>query len=158
MSIDIELACNSIQALLRGLAPQYLNNVPDVHYYLTALNDAVCPYAFTVPGQGSFYQKGAGYKIDDRTFTTFVYVESVYKKDIPSRTKEGILVLQAVRNLFITAANIPLADISTGYQITAQSWEGHPHSDSGLAANLMFGGEPWFGFTLSLNVQTQWIV
>lgn len=157
MAIDIELACNSIQALLRTLAPTYLNNVPDVQSYLTALDDAVCPYAFTVPGQGSFYQKGGGYKIDDRTFTIFVYVESVYQKDIPSRTKEGIFVLQAARNLFITAANIPLAN-SGGYQIMAQSWEGHAHTDSGLTANLIFGGKPWFGFTLSLNIQTQWIV
>lgn len=159
MAVDIELACNLIQGKLRTLVPQYLLHAPDMEDYLTALHDAVCPYAMTWPSEGSWYQKGGGYKIDERTFTLFVFVESLAQKDIPSRTVQGTRALQAVRNLFIVPANIPLDyGSTTGYQITVESKTDTPQSDSGLRADLPYSGMPWFGFSIPLKVRIQWIV
>lgn len=158
MAVDIELACNLIQAKLRTLAPTYLVNVPDVDSYFTALEDALCPYAMTWPGAGSWYQKGGGYKADIRDFNVFVFIESLAQKDIPTRTAQGIRVLQAVRNLFIVPSNIPLdSGASSGYQIEVASRQDSPQSDTGLMAGLPFSGVPWFGFTLHLSVRTLWI-
>lgn len=159
MAIDIELACNLIQAKLATLQPTYLANVPtDVEHYFTALNDALCPYAFTWPGPGSFSQKGGGYKMDERTFTVFVFIESLVQKDMPTRTAQGIRALQAVRNLFVVPGNIALDTGGTsGYQITIESKTDTPQSDSGLRADLPFSGASWFGFSLPLKVRTQWI-
>lgn len=158
MAVDIELACNKIQALVRTLQPTFIANVPDVEHYPTALADALCPYAFTWPGPGSWYQKGGGYKGDERTFTLFVFIESLHQKDIPTRAVQGIRALQAVRNLFIIPANISLdAGTSSGYQIILESKADTPQSDSGLVANLPFSGVPWFGFSIPLKVRTQWI-
>ncbi len=159
MAVDLELCCNLIQAKLRTLAPATLQNAPDVDGYPTAMDDALCPYAFTWPGAGSWYQKGGGYKTDERTFQVFVIVESLAQKDIPTRTLQGVRVLQAVRNLFLIPSNIPLDNgTTTGYQITLESKPGSPHSDTGLVAGLPFSGKPWFGFTLNLNVRVMWII
>lgn len=159
MAVDIELACNLIQAKVATLQPQFLANVPDVEHYFTALSDALCPYAFTWPSAGSGSQKGGGYKMDERTFTLFVIIESLAQKDIPTRLAQGIRTLQAVRNLFLTAGNIPLDyGTTSGYQITVESKVGTPQSDSGLRADLPYSGAPWFGFSIDLRVRTQWIV
>lgn len=158
MAVDIELACNLVQAKLATLAPTYLANVPaDMEHYFTALSDALCPYAFTWPGQGSWYQKGGGNKIDERTLTIFVLVESLAQKDIPTRSAQGARALSAVRNLFITPANIPLDyGNASGYQITVESKEGTPQNDTGLRADLPFSGMPWFGFSIPLRVRILW--
>lgn len=159
MAIDIELACNLIQAKIATLRPQYVANVPDIEHYFTSLDDSLCPYVMTWPGEGSWYQKGGGYKIDQRTYNVYCFVEALTQKDIPARTHQGIQILQAVRNLFIVAANIPLADFSTtNYQITVQSDQNTPHSDSGLIANMPFGNTVYSGFILRLGVRTQWQV
>lgn len=159
MAVDIELACNLIQAKLATLQPTYLANVPaDMEHYPTAMDDALCPYAFTWPGAGSWSQKGGGYKTDERTLIVFVIVESLAQKDIPTRTAQGVRALQAVRNLFIVPANIPLDDGTTsGYQITLESKTDTPQSDTGLRADLPFSGKPWFGFSLPLKVRIMWI-
>lgn len=160
MAIDIELACNLIQAKIRdNLAPTLIQNAPDADAYLPSLHDAQCPYVMTWPGEGSFYQKGGGYKIDQRTFEVFCFVQAQGQQEIPTRTVDGIRILQAMRNLFITAHNIPLADIDvTGYQITVESDSATPHSDTGLIGSLPYGGLVFMGFTLRLNVRTYWIV
>jgi len=160
-AVDLELACNLIQTkIATALQPTYVATVPlTTEAYLTALEDGLCPYVMTWPGPGSFYQKGGGYKIDDRRFSVFCFVESLAQKTIPLRTHQGIQILQAMRSLFVTASTIPLATIAAdGYQITVQSWEGNGHSDTGLTARLPFSGVPWFGFQMFLNVQTQWII
>lgn len=157
MAVDIELACNLIQGKLRTLVPTYLQHAPDVENYLTSLHDAQCPYAMTWPSEGSFYQKGGGYKVDNRTFSVFVFIEPLGQREIPQRTQQGIQVLQAVRDLFITNANIPLSSIDeTGYQIIVASGMDSPHSDTGLTANLPFTGGAWVGFELRLNIHMQW--
>lgn len=157
MAVDIELACNLVQDKLRTLQPQLLAQVPDVEHYPTAMEDALCPYAFTWPEEGSWYQKGAGYKTDERNLTVFVIVESLHQKDIPTRFTQGVRALQAVRNLFIIPANISL-DYGTisGYQITLESKADTPHSDSGLRSDFPFSGRPWFGFSIGLKVRILW--
>lgn len=159
MAIDIELACNSIQTLIRTNLSNLIQNAPDMESYATAMHDALCPYVFTWPEGGSWYQKGAGYKIDERDVTVFCLVESLAQKDIPSRTVQGVRLLQAMRNLFIIPGNIPLTDINTtGYQITVASRDDNPQSDSGLVGNLPYSGIPWFGFSIPLKVRIQWII
>ena len=159
MAVDIELACNKVQALVRTLAPTYIQYAPDMEHYATALHDAICPYVFTWPGAGSWSQKGGGYKIDERELTLFCMVESLGQKDIPLRTVQGVRALQAIRNLFIVPANIPLTSIDEyGYQITIESRADSPQSDSGLRSDLPFSGVPWFGFSIPLKVRIQWIV
>lgn len=155
--VDLELACNLVQAKLRTLSG--IQHAPDMENYMNALHDAVCPYAMTWPGAGSWAQKGHGYKQDARTLQVFVFVESLAQKDIPTRTVQATRLLSAARNLFATASNIPLDDGATsGFQITVESRVDDPQSDTGLVANLPFSGIPWFGFTLMLKVRLQWIV
>ena len=160
MAVDIELACNLVQALIRtNLAPTYIQHAPAMDEYLPALHDALCPYVMTWPGDGSWYQKGLGYKLDERTLTVFCFVESLAQKDIPTRIAQGTRALQAVRNLFVIPANIALdTGVSSGYQITVESKEGTPQTDTGLRADLPFTGAPWFGFSIPLKVRIQWIV
>lgn len=158
MAIDIELACNQVQALVRTLAPTYIQNAPDMDGYYTALHDALCPYVMTWPEEGSWAQKGGGYKTDDRNLTLFCFIESLAQKDIPTRTVQGVRALQAIRNLFVVPANIPLAQIDqTGYQIYVASRVDAPQSDSGLRSDLPYSGVPWFGFSIPLQVRIQWI-
>lgn len=158
MAVDIELACNLVQAKLATLQPQFLAQVPlDMEHYPTAMADELCPYAMTWPGDGSWYQKGGGYKVDIRTCTVFVFVESLRQKDMATRTLQGTRVLQAVRNLFIIPANIPLDYGNTsGYQITLESAPGTPHSDTGLRGDFPFTGSPWMGFSIALKVRIMW--
>lgn len=160
MAVDIELACNSVQSLIRtNLAPATIQNAPDMDGYYTALHDALCPYVMTWPEEGSWFQKGGGYKIDERNVTVFCFIESLAQKDIPTRTVQGVRALQAVRNLFIIPSNIPLTEINqTGYQITVASRDDNPQSDSGLRADLPFSGSLWFGFSIPLKLRIQWIV
>lgn len=160
MAVDIELACNLIQAKIAAqLRPTYVSNVPDVEQYLTSLEDALCPYVMTWPGPGSWAQKGGGYKFEERTFNVFCFVESLAQKDIPSRTHQGIQILQAMRSLFATAGNIQLDDgVTSGYQITVASRVGNEQTDTGLTASLPFSGSPWFGFSIPLKVRIQWIL
>lgn len=159
MAVDIELACNLVQAKLRTLQPTYLAQVPDMDGYFNALDDSLCPYAFTWPSSGSWAQKGGGYKYDERTLMVFVLIESLKQKDIPTRVVQGTRALQAVRNLFATAGNIELdSGVSSGYQIIVASRVDNPQSDTGLRADLPYTGAPWFGFSMALRVRIQWIV
>lgn len=157
MAILTELACNLIQAKLRTLAPTYLQHAPDMEQYFVAVDDAICPYAFTIPTSGgSWWQKGGGYKICEQELTIFVYVESLAQKDFPIREVQGVRLRDQVCNLFITAENIPLA---TGdYQIYVASREDSTQVDSGLRGNLIATGKSWFGFTLPLKVRMQWSI
>lgn len=158
MATDLQLAVDLIQAKLRTLHPTYLSLVPDSEHYPTSLDDSLCPFALTWVEDGSWYQKGAGYKIDDRSFSIFVFIESLAQRDVTTRYPQGLQVLAAVRNLFATASHIQLDDGSvSGFQITATSKTDSPQSDSGLVSNLPFGGKPWFGFTIPLRVRIQWI-
>lgn len=159
MADDIELACNKIQALIRTNLSSLIQNAPDMENYATALHDALCPYVMTWPGEGSWYQKGHGYKVDDRTCTVFCFVESLAQKDIPTRTVQGVRILQAMRNLFVIPSNIPLAQIdTTGYQIYVASASDSPQTDTGLRGDFPYTGMPWFGFSIPLKVRIQWIV
>lgn len=160
MAVDIELACNLIQATIAtNLQPLFVANVPlSMKDYPTAMDDALCPYVLTWPGPGSWYQKGHGYKIDDRTCIIYVIIESLAQKDIPTRTMQGTRILQATRNIFATAGNLQLDSGSvSGYQIVVSSKDGTPQSDSGLESNLPFSGKPWFHFQIPLRVRIQWI-
>jgi hypothetical protein len=159
MADDLELACNSIQALIRAnMIDTLIQNAPDMEHYATSLHDAQCPYVFTWPGDGSWYQKGGGFKVDERTLIVFCIVESLAQKDIPTRVIQGTRLLQAMRNLFIVPANISLTDIGvTNYQITVASRSDQPQTDTGLRADLPYSGAPWFGFSIPLKVRIQWI-
>lgn len=157
MAVDIELACNLVQGKLRTLQSQFLAQVPDVEHYPTSMDDALCPYAFTWPAEGSWYQKGYGYKTDQRSLVVFVIIESLFQKDIPTRFTQGVRVLQAVRNLFVIPANISLDDGNvSGYQITLESKQDTPQGDTGLRADLPFSGKPWFHFRVNLKVRILW--
>lgn len=158
MATGIELACNLVQAKLATLAPTYLATVPlTMEQYPRAMDDGLCPYAFTWPSEGSWFQMGHGYKVDDRTLTIFVIIESLAQQDIPTRVQEGVRVLEAVRDLFITPVNIPLDYGNTsGYQITVASKKDTPQSDTGLRSDLPFSNKPWFHFRVPLHVRIGW--
>ena len=155
-AILTELACNLIQAKLRTLAPTYLQNAPDQGDNITALHDALCPYAMTWPTSGEWWQEGGGYKICEQELTIFVFVESLAQKDMPTRLVEGTRLRDQVMNMFITASAISLA--RGYYQIyVASRYEKH-QTDSGLRGNFPYSGMPWFGFSVPLKVRIQWIV
>ncbi len=159
MAVNLELACNLIQAKIRDNLGSLIQNAPDLENTLPALHDALCPYVMTWPTEGQFYQKGGGYKVIEGTCTIFCFVESLAQKDIPLRAVQGTRIMRAMINLFATAANIPLAEIdATGYQITVTSKVDSPQSYSGLRGNFPYSGLPWFGFSIPLNVRIQWIV
>lgn len=156
----LELACNLIQAkIAQNLQPTLVQNVPDMEHYFTSLLDAQCPYVMTWPGQGQFYQKGGGYKVIEGTCTIYCFVESLHQKDIPTRTLQGTRILQAMINLFATAANIPLdTGGSSGYQIYVASRFDQPQDYSGLRGDFPYSGMLWCGFSIPLKVHIQWIV
>lgn len=159
MAVNLELACNLIQAKIRDNLSSLVQNVPNVEDTFPALHDALCPYVMTWPTEGQAYQKGGGYKIIEGTCTIFCFVESLAQKDMATRTAQGIRIMQAMIDLFITAGNISLdTGASSGYQITVASKTDTPQPYSGLKGDFPYSGMPWFGFSIPLNVRIQYIV
>jgi hypothetical protein len=159
MTIDIELATNLIQAQNRTLATSFPNlQAPALDAYPTALDTASLPLLLTIPSGGSWYMKGGGWKTDVRTFTVIGFSQPLGQNDLPANMAGCVQLLQAVRNLYIDPGVIPLQNPVGGvvYQITAHSSDANPHSDSGIVTDVAFGGRPFYGFRLSLNVTIRW--
>lgn len=161
MTVDLELAINLMQAKHRTLASSFPTlYAPDLAAYPTVLDTPNLPCLLTWPAAGRWGQKGYGYKIDNRTMSVLGFVQVQAQNDIPSNAVAAIEFLQAVRNLWITASSIPLAapDANSGYQITVESSADLLHSDTGIGPNLQFGGKPFIGFIISLNIALLWSV
>lgn len=162
MATDIELATNLIQAVNRQVLTalgftEVAGKVPDLENYPTgSINET--PVILTWPMDGSWWQKGHGYKIDERTFLLICFSESLGQNLIPQRAVQSVRILQALRNQYVTPSTIPL-DFGTpsGYQITVASRDDNRQSDGGLVSNLEMGGVPYSGFVIRLLVRTQWI-
>lgn len=150
MADDIELAINLIQAQNRTFIPDY---APDLIDYPTA-PWAQTPAVLTWPSDGSWYQKGHGYKTDERTMQVMVYVEPLGLMDIPTRAQIGVQLLQQMRKHYMKPDVISLdTGVTSGYQITIESRSGSPQSDTGLMTNLAFGATNYLGFILRLRVR-----
>lgn len=165
MATDLELAINTLQAVNRTVLTAVgipdvgtvTGKAPDLSNYPTGA-PAEPPLVLVWPVDGSWYQKGHGYKIDDRTFLLICFVEALGQNLIPQRAQLAVQLLQAMRNQYITPATIALdtGGIS-GYQMTVSSRDGNPQSDGGIVSNLEIGGNLYAGFTIRLHVRLQWI-
>lgn len=161
MAVDIELAINLMQAVNRQLITANLaRKAPDLASYPTVIDTADLPYLLTWPSNGSFYIKGGGYKVDRRTMLVIGYVQPFGQNDVPSRAVQGVRLLQAAREKWISAATVPLADpgANSGYQITIESGPDSPLADGGLQSDLKFAGKDYHGFVLRVNINILWSV
>lgn len=165
MATDIELAINTLQVVNRSVLTAVgipdvgtaSGKAPDLQNYPTGA-PAEPPLVLVWPADGSWYQKGHGYKIDDRTFLLICFVEALGQNLIPQRAQLATQLLQAMRNQYVTPTTIELDTGSTsGYQMTVASRDGNPQSDGGIVSNLEIGGNLYAGFTIRLSVRIQWI-
>lgn len=165
MAVDIELAINLIQAQNAGVTWTKADGstgrialCPSLDKYPTNLTTANLPCVITWPADGSWYIKGGGYRVDHRAMRILGFVEPLGQSDIPSRALDATRLLQALRNLWITASTVPIQDPVGGvnYQITAESGPDKPHTDRGLVSDLSFGGTTYHGFEITLNIRTLW--
>lgn len=152
------LMTNRLQALHRGTTG--IKYAPDLAKYPTSLNTASLPAVLTWVGPGNFSHKGGGWRWDVRTALVLLYVEPLGQNDIPSNAARAVALADALRERYITTAQIPLAypgDNPGGYQITLESSpDGATHSDGGIEPNLSFGGAAYYGVRFRLNVTLQW--
>lgn len=159
MAFDIELAINLIQAKHRALTGFPTLYAPNLDAYPTVLDTPNLPCLLTWPADGAWFQKGHGYKVDERVFLVLGFVEPLGQNDIPSRAVAAVQLLQSVRAMWVTPANIPLdSGASSGYQITVESSSENRHSDQGITPDLAFGGKAYYGFRLRLNTRILWSI
>lgn len=154
--IDLTLAINKLQALHRSISG--VRYAPDLSAYPTVLDTANLPAVITWPVDGSWYMKGGGWKVDERTMLVLVYVQPLAQNDIPSNAAASVALLGRLREAYITYANALQAtpDIDSGYQMTLNSGPERPMSDGGIEANLSFGGAAFYGARIRVNVHLQW--
>lgn len=161
MAVNVELAINLIQAAnLQVITSVYGTldgtHAPPVDGTLTVLDTGNLPYVVTIPASASFWNKGGGWIVNDQTMTIICFVEPLGQNDLPSRYAEAVRLYQAMLTNWVTASQIPIAyptDNPGGYQIIAHSGQNTPHSSDGLVPDLSFGGKPFHGFRIHLNVQ-----
>lgn len=156
-TIDIEYAVNLMQALNRSFAG--VAQAPDLADYPTSIDTGSGAWLLTWPSEASWYAKGDGWKVDDRTMQVIAFVEPLGQGEIPSRAQEAVQLLQRARSAYIDRANIPLAfptPVTQPYQIVIASSNDHRHSDGGLVSNLRYQGASYHGFILNVNVRIMW--
>lgn len=165
MPTDLELAINNLQSVNRTVLTAVgipdvgtvAGKAPDLSNYPTGA-PAEPPLVLVWPLDGSWYQKGHGYKIDDRTFILICFVEALGQNLIPQRAQLAVQLLQATRNQYVTPSTIALDTGGTsGYQMMVASRDGNPQSDGGIVSNLEIGGNLYAGFIIRLHVRLQWI-
>ena len=152
----INTTIDLLQALHRSMSG--IRKAPNLAKYPTVIDTADLPFVIAWPSDGQFAIKGGGFKQSHRTYRVLVYVEPIGQNDIPSRAVAAVALLQTMLNAYISAANVPLADpTSTNpYQVTIESGPTAPHTDGGIVSNLVFGGKPYHGFEIRLNVRELW--
>lgn len=158
MSVNdiVTVAINALQSYHRDLVPF----APPLASYPTIIDTPNLPMAICWPVESTFSQKGQGgaLKRIDQGIEVLVYTMPLTQNDIPSRAAADVVLLQQFRMLYLDAANVPIVypTANDPYQITIESSESAPHSDSGLRADLMYGGRPFAGFSLRLRVRALW--
>ena len=153
--INVHLAINRIQARNRTITG--VKTAPDLEGYLAAVQVGQLPYVITWPGDGQWGIKGHGWKTDHRTMLVIVFVEPLGQGSIPTRAVQAIDLFDRVRDYYLTAANISLAEPNTdGYQITVESSPNVSHSDNGLQSDLAIGGQTYHSFILRLKTRILW--
>lgn len=157
MTSRFVLACDALQALHRTISGV---TAPAMAQYRTVIDTPDLPYVMTWPTAGSSHIKGGGYRTDARTMRIFCFVQAVNQDDIPSRVLDAVAYLDRITALYLTPINIGLLDpddaASEGYQMTIESGPGRPIPDSGIRADLVFGGREFVGFTVDLPVRILW--
>jgi hypothetical protein len=163
MTTAFTVAINAIQTAHRaGLAASFPRVLaPNRETYPTNLSTASLPMILTWPSEGLWYVKGDGFGMDERTFLVMVYVAPIAQDDIPSRAVESEDLLDAIKNLWLTRANIGLVDPGDnagGYQVTIESSFGNGHTDGGLTSGPTFAGVAYTGFVVRLRARISWTV
>ena len=156
------LAVTRLQALHATLKPSALKYVPaSLAVYPTQLNTNSLPAALAWPaGEAQSYHKGGGWGYAVVQMTALLFIAPLGQNDIPANAAEAVRVYDAMRALYITSSNIPLAepgDNTGGYQITLESGPTAQHGDGGIEPNLSFGGAAFYGARFRLNVTLQWV-
>jgi|GEM_PF-1826127 len=130
---------------------------PAVASYPTVLDTPNLPCIITWPGAADWWIKGGGFIEMLRTYRIICFIQPLGQDDIPSRTVDGVTLLQQIGNLYVNVANVAQAN-PPPYQLTIESDpSGTHHADGGLVPSISFGGKPFVGFELSVKVRALWI-
>jgi len=165
MTDRFELAVNLLQVQNRAVLTAAgipdvggaTGKAPDWTNYPTGA-PAEPPLVLIWPADGSWYQKGHGYKVDDRTFLLICFTEALGQNLLPQRAQLTGKILSGISEQYVTPSTIALdTGVTSGFQLTVASREGHPQADGGIVSNLEFGGNPYSGFIIRLQVRIQWI-
>lgn len=149
---------NALQAKLAQISITTTNSrqritlkAPDVSKYPTGMSTAQLPLALTWPGASTFDFEGigGGKRRFMQGITVVVYMQPLGQNDIPTRLDEALMMLDAVRNTLLDNTAI----VDDVYQVTLAQSLNQPHRDSGLNANLQFGGTVYFGFTVDVTMR-----
>lgn len=131
---------------------------PAVEAYPPSLDTFNLPFVFTYPGGGKWWIKGGGWAQMERTYRVLFYIQPLGQDDVPSRTVEGVQILQRLINLYADKDNVAQAN-PPPYQLTFQSApDGPQHSDDGLGATVTFAGKPYVGGELRIVTRCQWLL
>jgi len=155
----LRIVANLIQAANATITG--IRTAPQVERYPTSITTADLPYAITWWGDGRAYVKGAGYRQEIRTARILLFYAPLGQDDAPTRTVGAIDILSALQNYYINGQNIAIGDPSAtgGYQVTVHtSNDTDQVTDSGLVADLRFGGVNYAGFELRVPIRTLWSV
>lgn len=149
---------NALQAKIAAISITTTNSrqrvtlkAPEVSKYPTNVTTAQLPLALSWPGPSTFDFEGigGGKRRIMQLINVVVYLQPLGQNDIPTRVDEALMMLDAVRNTLLDNTAI----VDDVYQVTLAQSLNNPHRDSGLRADLAFGGTIFFGFTVDLMMR-----
>lgn len=146
-------AANYLQAIARGVAG--VRFAPTIDAYPTVLDTPNLPAVISWPSDAQWYVKGGAARQSVRAWLVLCYVEPLGQNDIPSNAALSVGMLDKLINAYTNVANLSPAD-PPPYQLTIESGPDMPHSDGGITPDLQFGGKPYYGIRLRVNVRAYW--
>ena|SRR3569832_1544972 len=144
---------NYLQAYNRAVAG--VQFAPNLANYPTALDTLNLPTVLVWPSDGRWYVKGGAARQSMRTWLVLCYLQPLAQNDIPSNAVDAVGLLDRLINAYLNVNHIPIAN-PPPYQLTVESSIDLQHSDGGIVPDLQFGGKPFYGFRLRINVRALW--
>lgn len=123
--------------------------------YPSSLDTSMLPCVLTLPGDGTLDLEAIGArKRSDLVYKVFVYVAPVAQgAGVDEGTQSCILLMQALMDAYVTAANIQLT--TTPAQAILKTSRDSPIRHSGIGT-ISFGGVDFRGFTFDVGVMEKW--
>lgn len=123
--------------------------------YPSSLNTPDLPCVLTLPAEGTIDLEAiAARKRHDGIYRVFVYVAPIAQgTPVDEGTQTAILLMQALIDAYVTAANIVLTN--TPSQATLKTSKDNPIRHSALGV-ITFGEIAYRGFTFDVGVMEKW--